>query len=74
MAHIRQRLAEDGRTAELAVQVVYEDGVIWLEGAVTGEGRVEHLLAVAREAVPDCEIRSRVQVTELGAPGPEEVL
>jgi hypothetical protein len=66
LAHVREALARDARTAELEVDVMLEDGGVVLTGTVATPERRDAITDVVRRALPDCAVRNHTAVPEPG--------
>lgn len=71
---MRERIAEDGKTNELDVQVEQEGSQILLKGAVMIPERRKAVEEIARESFPGFSIENQIQVIEcIEPPGTEDM-
>lgn len=70
--HVRDDLATDPRVSELDVNVQIEDGTVVLSGAVASRERQEAASAIARERLPDYQVRNETTVTDFEEPTESE--
>jgi osmotically-inducible protein OsmY len=73
-SRIREALAEDERTAELAVRVQVRGNRVYLQGEITGEPHRQRVLEVVREVAPALEIHDELSVVGTAEPVGEERL
>jgi len=74
VARIRERLAADGRAAELGIAVTVHGGRIFLDGCVHADEHRDAIVAVASEVAGGYEICSDLTVCEPTDGAPEERL
>ena len=72
LIHVRDALATDGRVGELGLDVVSENGVIVVRGAVSTAARrgsvCELVSEVLRQYGVDADVRDETHVPEASAP------
>jgi len=75
MLHVRDVLATDGRVGELGLDVLCEDDVVVVRGAVSTPARKEALVALVREVLEQYEcalgVRDETEIPAMGAPDRE---
>jgi hypothetical protein len=74
IAHLRERLAEDPRVAELNIDASFEQEVLILRGRVSTKERREAVEGVAAELLPGTEIVNEVVVVRLPEDGRSETV
>jgi predicted nucleotidyltransferase len=72
VAHLRELLAEDGRTHELDIDIEYADNRILLRGEVPVMERREAVESIVRECLPDCQIENQIRVAFYSEPSEAE--
>lgn len=72
--HLRRRLAEDGRTNALGLDVAVHGREVVVAGSLPTEARRRAVEAVAAETLPGYEILNRVTVEHLAGPAAAEEL
>jgi osmotically-inducible protein OsmY len=73
-SRIREALAEDERTTELAIRVQVRGDRVFLQGQITGEPHRQRVLEVVREAAPGLEVHDEMSVVGTDEPVREERL
>jgi osmotically-inducible protein OsmY len=73
-SRIREALAEDERTTELAIRVQVRGDRVYLQGQITGEPHRQRVLEVVREAAPGLEVHDEMSVVGTDEPVREERL
>lgn len=74
VAHLREALATDPRTAELGVQVAVHGDQVHLSGVVACEERRAELDDVIKEQLSSIEVHNEVRVADVREPAHTEEL
>ncbi|MGE3262072.1 MAG: nucleotidyltransferase [Bacteriovoracia bacterium] len=74
LAHIRQALAEDGRTAQQDLKILLDGNRLVVKGECPSEARCKAVVDVIRSVAPGLEISNQIQLTHNEAPERAEVI
>ena len=74
IAHLRERMAEDPRVAELNIEAAFENDALVLRGRVSTPERREAVAAVAAELLPGKRIVNEVAAVRLAEDGRSETV
>ena len=68
LAHLRQRLADEGDIAELGVRIEMRGGSLHLTGTIPTAVCRDEILRIAGEELPGVRMRSDLVIAETGPP------